>query len=112
MIKNWIPFSFNSLRRLLIKKTTPKTTAVNESTSIPHLSAREACSMKLSITARKNISNSTSQADLQYFVTKFQNINVSDTADIIHIALFNPNGGLGKINWKTHKTISTADKKG
>ena len=90
----------------------PKITPDNDSKSIPHLSAREACNIKLSITARKNISTNMSQADLQYFVMKFQKMNVRDTTEMIHNVLLTPKGGLGKMNWKTQNTISTDDNRG
>ena len=68
--------------------------------------------MELSIVARKNITSNRSQADHQYFVMNFRKMNVRDTAEMIHNVLLNPKGGFGKMNWKTHKTISTDDKRG
>ena len=112
MTNIWIPFSFNSFLWVPNKKMDPKITPANDSKSIPHLSARVACSMKLSITARKNISTNMSQADLQYVVMKFQKMKVRDTTEMIHNVLLTPNGGLGKMNWKTQNTISTDDNRG
>ena len=73
---------------------------------------REACSVKLSIAARKNINTIMIHADLQYFVMKFRKMNVRDATEMIHNTILNPNGGAGKMNWKTDKTISTDDKRG
>src|ERR1044072_1417116 len=90
----------------------PTITPVNDSKSIPHLSIREACSVKLSIIARKNISTNMNHADLQYFVMNFWKLNVRTTTEMIHNITLNTNGGVGKINWKTHKITSTDDRRG
>ena len=106
------PLSFKSLRWLLIIKKIPRNIPVNDRISIPYLSMREAWRIRLSETARKNITTSMRHADLQNFVMNPRKMKVSASTEMIHGSMLNTKGGSGKINWKTVKLISTEDKRG
>src|SRR6187402_1631019 len=53
-----------------------------------------------------------SHADIQYLIMKFRKMNVRARTEMAHNSIVKTNGGVGNINWKMHKIISTDDKKG
>src|SRR4051812_41228347 len=77
-----------------------------------HLSGLDAWRIKLFAQANRKKTNSTIQADIQYFVTKCLIIIVRQMPDVVHSRASKIKGGSMKINWKRFNTITTADNAG
>src|ERR1700741_992674 len=77
-----------------------------------HLSAKEACKMKLSRLARMNRIVIIIQNRIQMLVIYPRNMNARKIAWSSHIVNPKMNGGLRKKNWKSEVTIRKEERKG
>jgi len=77
-----------------------------------HLSGLDAWRIRLSAQASKKRVNMKYHTNIQYLVTKFLTIMVNDKVQMVHNKALKIKGGSTKMNWKSVKTIVSADKKG